>query len=138
MSLVYERAFNIQLAVVEVKIMTGCDDFNGELLPWNKPCFDGYLISERLSDFSQWRGTKADTHGLWHLMTKCNSGPSVGIAWLNELCSTGSNLQTRNGRNQYVSGTAVSSASIYISLTHILFAIDRTYRIQGYLARNRT
>jgi hypothetical protein len=106
----YETAFNIQLAIVEVKIMQGCGDSrDGESLPWNKPCYDGFLISDRLSAFSEWRGKKDDQHGLWHLMTKCNSGPSVGIAWLNELCSIGSNLQKRQGIAQYVSGTGVSS-----------------------------
>lgn len=108
-SAIYEETFNIEIAVVEVKILTGCGDFNGEILPWNQPCTDDFPINERLSAFSQWRGAKADGHGLWHLMSRCNSGPSVGIAWLDELCSTGSNLQIRGGQRQFVSGTAVST-----------------------------
>jgi hypothetical protein len=69
---VYEASFNVQLAVVEVKIMSGCGDFLGESLPWNRLCSDSYSINQRLSDFSRWRGekTEQDVAGLWHLMSK--------------------------------------------------------------------
>ncbi|KAL3899863.1 MAG: hypothetical protein SGCHY_001736 [Lobulomycetales sp.] len=109
-SRIYENTFNIELAIVEVKIMQGCGNYQGEELPWNQPCSDSMSINERLSAFSQWRGTNGgqDT-GLWHLMTKCNTGPSVGVAWLNELCTTTASAQTRSGATQFISGAAVSS-----------------------------
>lgn len=90
--------------------MSGCGDFNGEQLPWNRLCTETYEINQRLSDFSRWRGEKpADRAGLWHLMTQCNTGPSVGVAWLGMLCTKDAFQQVRNGVSQYVSGTGVSS-----------------------------
>lgn len=72
---VYEKTFNVQLAVIEVKIMSGCGDFLGETLEWNRLCTDSYTINRRLSDFSKWRGEKSeqDEAGLWHLMSKFSS-----------------------------------------------------------------
>ncbi|KAJ3228030.1 hypothetical protein HK099_007311 [Clydaea vesicula] len=106
-SQVYEAAFNIQLMVVEVKILQSCGDGeDGEKLEWNVPCSRNFTINNRLSAFSQWRGLKSnDTAGLWHLMTQCNSGPQVGVAWLSMLCAKN---QLQSG-NQFVSGTGVSS-----------------------------
>lgn len=54
---------------------------------WNRGCSDQYTINQRLSDFSRWRGTKGnDGAGLWHLVTKCGTGPKIGVAWLKSLC----------------------------------------------------
>ncbi|KAJ3216236.1 hypothetical protein HK099_005946 [Clydaea vesicula] len=109
-SQVYEVQFNIKLAVIEVKILQTCGDHNGEVLSWNKGCTDNYGINDRLSDFSQWRGQLApDEAGLWHLLTACNTGPSVGVAWLSQLCVQGLSEQNQNGKKQFVSGTGVSS-----------------------------
>jgi hypothetical protein len=87
-SAVFESTFNIQLAITEVKIMQACGNINNEQLPWNVPCSQDFTINERLSAFSQWRASRSDSAGLWHLMTLCNTGPTVGIAWLKELCSS--------------------------------------------------
>jgi hypothetical protein len=39
---------------------------------WNTACSSTYTISDRLSDFSEWRGSLGnDGAGLWHLMTQC-------------------------------------------------------------------
>ncbi|TPX38191.1 hypothetical protein SmJEL517_g00206 [Synchytrium microbalum] len=108
-SKVYENTFNISLAVVEVAIHTTCTPNNSSLL-WNQACSDAYTINNRLSDFSHWRGQKsADQAGLWHLLTNCPSGPSVGIAWLSTVCETTFTSQATGGSTQYVSGAGVSS-----------------------------
>ncbi|KAI8622024.1 Metallo-peptidase family M12B Reprolysin-like-domain-containing protein [Chytriomyces sp. MP71] len=122
-SAVYESSFNVGLAIIKVDLRSQCqsgmDATSGFNVNWNSVCSDKYSISQRLSDFSQWRGTKdgstPDNAGLWHLMTGCTtavSGQAVGIAWLQTLC-----LQTTNGQSDqgsvtgsdFVSGTAVSS-----------------------------
>ena len=41
------------------------------------------------------------------LIVFCSTGPSVGLAWLDKLCTTGSTVDPAS--KQYVSGTAVSS-----------------------------
>ena len=128
-SAVYEKTFNIALALIEVKIMNNCGNSpdNKEILKWvnkkkhynfyktiyiiqNQGCTTDYTITQRLSDFSEWRGSlNTDQNGLWHLMTKCSTGPSVGIAWLNQLCAKTAFQQNSDGGSQWVSGTAVSS-----------------------------
>ncbi|KAJ3388040.1 hypothetical protein HDU92_001648 [Lobulomyces angularis] len=109
---VYESNFNIQLAIIEVKIMQSCGDGkDGEKLPWNIPCSLNFTINQRLSAFSSWRGLKTgDIAGLWHLMTRCNTGPSVGVAWLSTVCLNKTQSQFENGEKMTVSGTGVSSS----------------------------
>ncbi len=51
-------------------------------MAWNVACTDSVTLNDRLSLFSQWRGTKSDSAGLWHLMSGCPTGSEVGIAWL--------------------------------------------------------
>jgi hypothetical protein len=52
---------------------------------------------------------KDDNIGLWHLMTNCPTQPSVGIAWLNSVCTQSVSAQVEGGVTHYVSGTGVSS-----------------------------
>ncbi|KAJ3230629.1 hypothetical protein HDU81_004395 [Chytriomyces hyalinus] len=119
-SAAYEAAFNVGLAIIKVDIRSSCQSGqeNGLNVNWNQQCRDTYKISDRLSDFSQWRGSKdgstPDNAGLWHLMTGCTtaiSGQAVGIAWLQTVCLQTANPQsdTVNGGSDFVSGTAVSS-----------------------------
>jgi hypothetical protein len=104
-SKVYEAAFNVQLGVARVLIQESCTP-NDPSTSWNADCSRAsYTISNRLSDFSRWRGTQQDNFGLWHLLTKCTTQPAVGIAWLGMLCSQ--NTQSQGG--QFVSGTGVSA-----------------------------
>jgi hypothetical protein len=73
-SALYERSFNISLAVVELKIQDiKCPAHPAPDVPWNIGCPDsgpdGLNLDRRLSAFSQWRGQKggSDGAGLWHL-----------------------------------------------------------------------
>ena len=108
-SKVYEDQFNIQLGVGKVLIQESCTPTD-PTLSWNRDCSNtGYTITNRLSDFSSWRGTQNDQMGLWHLMTKCSTQPAVGIAWLDTVCQKTAVSQTSSGSTQFVSGTGVSS-----------------------------
>ncbi|KAI8826643.1 Metallo-peptidase family M12-domain-containing protein [Fimicolochytrium jonesii] len=107
---VYERSFNINLGVIQVFLQDACTPTD-PVLKWNRECSDSYSINQRLSDFSAWRGQKEkDDAGLWHLMTNCPTGPSVGVAWLKTLCETTTTVQSSSGGQQSVSGTGVSAA----------------------------
>lgn len=87
--------------------------------PWNLPCQSGSTggsgsslgvdLNTRLSIFSQWRGDKGaqDGAGLWHLLTTCQTGSEVGVAWLGQLCRTASSTQG----GQTTSGTGVTAAT---------------------------
>ncbi|KAF9167888.1 hypothetical protein DFQ26_002636 [Actinomortierella ambigua] len=111
-SAIYESTFNVALGIITLNIESSvCPTTPTADVPWNQDCSEAYTIDRRLSDFSWWRGQgdrSKDGAGLWHLMTKCNSGAVVGIAWTKTVCQM--KTQQQNG-NQYTAGTGVSSAS---------------------------
>ncbi|ORX98966.1 zincin [Basidiobolus meristosporus CBS 931.73] len=104
---IYEKTFNIALGVIKLDIRSDiCPSTPDSSAAWNRDCSDSYAISARLSDFSRWRGTSSnDGMGLWHLMTNCPSGSQVGVAWVDQTCTT----TTLTKDTQFVSGTGVSS-----------------------------
>ncbi|KAK9766303.1 hypothetical protein K7432_004696 [Basidiobolus ranarum] len=106
---VYETTFNISLGVIKLEMRSdACPSTPDDAVAWNRGCSDTYNINNRLNDFTRWRGTLGDDGiGLWHLMTKCSSGPKVGVAWLDQACVT----TTKKQDMDYVSGTGVSSST---------------------------
>ncbi|KAI9269842.1 Metallo-peptidase family M12-domain-containing protein [Sporodiniella umbellata] len=105
-SSVYASSFNVGIGLINITIMDSSCPTTTTTPSWNQVCSTSYSISQRLSDFSKWRGAIGDDGaGLWHLMTTCATGPEVGIAWLGVVCNHGSSAE--NG--QYTSGTGVSS-----------------------------
>ncbi|GJJ72630.1 hypothetical protein EMPS_04988 [Entomortierella parvispora] len=113
---IYESTFNVALGVITLNIVPdGCPTTPVQGQAWNQDCSVGYAIDQRLSDFSFWRGQGGranDGAGLWHLMTKCNSGPVVGIAWTKALCqmkALSQDVKGQIGQTQYTAGTGVSS-----------------------------
>ncbi|TIA69322.1 hypothetical protein E3P91_03659 [Wallemia ichthyophaga] len=103
----YKDSFKISLGVVELNVQEPeCPDTRNDTVPWNQACGGDVELNDRLSLFSAWRGQKGDDGiGLWHLMTKCNTGSKVGVAWLSTLCQQG----VRSQSSQSVSGTAVTT-----------------------------
>ncbi|KAF9429445.1 hypothetical protein BGZ76_001283 [Entomortierella beljakovae] len=113
-SAIYESTFNVALGVIALNISPeSCPSTPVQGQEWNQDCSVDYTIDKRLSDFSNWRGQSPrvdDGAGLWHLMTKCNSGAVVGIAWTKALCQMKSQAQVVPGEGtQYTAGTGVSS-----------------------------
>ncbi|KAN0061692.1 hypothetical protein ACQY0O_005684 [Thecaphora frezii] len=102
----YRSTFNVSLGVVQLDVRSSaCPSTAPSDAPWNTGC-TGNTIDDRLSAFSQWRGQQsANGVGLWHLMTTCNSGSEIGVAWLGTLCM----VDASDSNGQYVSGTGVSS-----------------------------
>ena len=62
-SAIYEDSFNVYLGLIEIVMFPDCGTPT-----FNQQCSGSYTISNRLSDFSQWRGTKDKSAGLWHLV----------------------------------------------------------------------
>ncbi|GJN92635.1 hypothetical protein Rhopal_005670-T1 [Rhodotorula paludigena] len=122
-SALYQDSFNISLGIVELQVMNAsCPSTQSEVdpaYPWNLPCQAssgstsagsstlGIDLNSRLSVFSQWRGDKgaSDGAGLWHLLTECQTGSEVGVAWLGQLCKV---TASSNG-GQVTSGTGVTA-----------------------------
>lgn len=87
--------------------------------PWNTACpasqdspttsSNGLSLNDRLSAFSSWRGSKggSDGAGLWHLLTACNDGTEVGVAWLGQLCR----VSATQGGSGTTSGTGVTATT---------------------------
>ncbi|OJJ02786.1 hypothetical protein ASPVEDRAFT_131600, partial [Aspergillus versicolor CBS 583.65] len=85
---VYEDAFNISLGLRNLTITDKeCSDNPSSAAAWNIPCSQGNITS-RLDLFSEWRGSQSDDNAYWTLMTDCNTGSEVGLAWLGQLCNT--------------------------------------------------
>ncbi|GAA5870119.1 hypothetical protein JCM1840_003589 [Sporobolomyces johnsonii] len=125
-SAVYQRSFNVSIGIVQLAVMSdSCPTTSSQIdqsNPWNLPCASsssasasgnsstssiGVDLNSRLSIFSQWRGDKGagDGAGLWHLLTACQTGSEVGVAWLGQLCKV---TATSSG-GQTTSGTAVTA-----------------------------
>ena len=69
-------------------------------------CNANVTIEDRLNLFSQWRGQRAvDKLAFWTLLTTCETGSSVGLAWLGQLCKHESN--TNSIDKSFVSGANV-------------------------------
>lgn len=108
-SSLYKSTFNISLGIVELAIQdTSCPSTPNPA--WNAACTTSLTLNDRLSLFSDWRGSHTSgtgaNAGLWHLMSGCPTGTEVGVAWLGQVCNTKSSGSAGN----VVSGTAVSTA----------------------------
>ncbi|KAJ4174820.1 hypothetical protein NW754_005243 [Fusarium falciforme] len=106
-SQVYEDAFNISLAIRNLTISdSSCPSTGSTTTAWNLPCSSNADISRRLSLFSEWRSQFSDENAAWSLMSACESGSTVGMAWIGNICS-------RGGRS-WRGGSSVASANVVI------------------------
>lgn len=109
-SQVYETSFNVTLGISALVLVnnTVCDQPDNPTLPWNYDCSinPSSAMSDRLSKFSQWRGTRPADDGIaaWTLMTSCTQSSVVGLAWMGLLCRSGS---AQMGDGSFVSNTNV-------------------------------
>jgi hypothetical protein len=106
----YERTFNITIGLQNLTVSDAtCPGSVQQASPWNQPCTANLGIQDRLNLFSAWRGTKPDSNSHWTLLSTCNTGSAVGLAWLGQACvnTAITNNQTRGGGTETVSGANV-------------------------------
>ena len=104
-SQVYEQTFNISLGLQNLTVSPAeCPGTPPTSAPWNVDCSGNDTITSRLNTFSEWRGQRNDTNAYWTLMTQCNTGAEVGLAWLGQLCV---NSVVSGGSGESVSGANV-------------------------------
>jgi len=106
----YQSTFNITLGLRDLTVSPAeCPATPADATKWNIGCSDTYTITNRLNDFSAWRGGLAgDTNAYWSLFTTCNTGAEVGLAWLGQLCNHGgTSQQDSSGTSQTVTGANV-------------------------------
>jgi hypothetical protein len=84
---VYERTFNISLGLQNLNVLDSeCPGTPASGTEWNQACSSSVDISDRLNLFSAWRGRQQDSNSFWTLLSTCNTGSAVGLAWLGQLC----------------------------------------------------
>ena len=116
-SAVWEDTFKISLGLANITIQPAeCPGAPAETTQWNQACNNGPDIQQRLNYFSAWRGTQPDQNSHWTLLSTCNTGSAVGLAWLGQACIntayTANNSMTGNGAG---GGTeTVSGANVVI------------------------
>jgi hypothetical protein len=95
----YESTFNISLGLANIVVSSkDCPGSAPASAPWNVPCSSSNIdIQARLNLFSAWRGTKADNYSHWTLLTNCNTGSAVGLAWLGQACVVNANSRNATG-----------------------------------------
>jgi hypothetical protein len=104
----FESTFNISLGLANLIVMDQqCPTAVQQATPWNRACGNGVEIQARLNLFSQWRGQQDDGFSHWTLLSTCNSGSAVGLAWLGQACTAGSQ---GNGED----GDAVAGANVVV------------------------
>ncbi|KAF1943083.1 zincin [Clathrospora elynae] len=105
----FESSFNISLGLAKVLITEpDCPTQQQQATPWNQACSGGVSIQDRLNQFSQWRGGQNDQFSHWTLLSTCNTGSAVGLAWLGQACTAGSQDNSGN------SGETVAGANVVI------------------------
>jgi hypothetical protein len=106
----YESTFNISLGLANLVVTEpNCPTTVQQATPWNQPCTaSGIDIQARLNLFSEWRGQQNDDFAHWTLLSTCNTGSAVGLAWLGQACTKGSQgSSSTGGTNETVAGANV-------------------------------
>ncbi|KAL9060611.1 MAG: hypothetical protein Q9162_000562 [Coniocarpon cinnabarinum] len=110
-SSLYESSFNISLGLQNLTISDANCPGSAPTGPtaWNQNCNTGADISSRLNLFSTWRGTVHDSNSHWTLLTNCNSGSAVGLAWLGQACMQSAETAPGgpNGANETTTGANI-------------------------------
>ncbi|KAK3488233.1 Metallo-peptidase family M12-domain-containing protein [Neurospora crassa] len=104
-SQLFESSFSISLGIRNLTISDKeCPATPPDSAPFNMPCSSGATITDRLVKFSEWRGKSNDNNAYWTLLSTCNTGPAVGLAWLGQVCQPGA---TQSQGNETVAGANV-------------------------------
>lgn len=114
----YERTFNISLGLQNLTISDpNCPGTPAAATPWNQGCGSAD-IQQRLNLFSAWRGTQQDSNSHWTLLSTCNTGSAVGLAWLGQACVntaiTTNSSTTGNGQSTGDGSETVSGANVVV------------------------
>ncbi|KAK4552827.1 hypothetical protein LTR86_010161 [Recurvomyces mirabilis] len=119
-SQLYEQTFNISLGLQNLTVSdASCPGTPAQATQWNQACSDSVDIQARLNYFSAWRGQQQDSNSHWTLLSTCNTGSAVGLAWLGQACvqsaMTANTSTTGNGQSSGSTGSeTVAGANVVI------------------------
>ncbi|KAJ4309331.1 hypothetical protein N0V94_008984 [Neodidymelliopsis sp. IMI 364377] len=115
----FESTFQISLGLANVIITEpDCPTQEQQSTPWNQACIDSVDIQKRLNLFSAWRGQQKDTYSHWTLLTKCNTGSAVGLAWLGQACVQGSQSSGNSGETVAGANVVVRTSTEWQVIAH--------------------
>ena len=108
-SQLYENTFNISLGIANLTIEDANCPANpaNSPNPWNLGCDSGVDITGRLNIFSKWRGQFSDNNAYWTLLSTCNTGAAVGLAWLGQACVQGAQTSRQNANETIAAANVV-------------------------------
>ncbi|CAI6252199.1 unnamed protein product [Periconia digitata] len=107
----FESTFNISLGLAQLVVTEpNCPTTPQAATPWNRACSGDFGIENRLNAFSQWRGQQKDSFAYWTLLSTCNTGSAVGLAWLGQACTSGSS----NTNSSQGAAETVASANVVV------------------------
>ncbi|KAF4985759.1 hypothetical protein FDECE_16336 [Fusarium decemcellulare] len=106
---VYESTFNISLGIHNLTISEkSCPGTPSDITAWNQKCSKDVDLADRLNLFSAWRGQFEDSNAYWTLLSTCETDTAVGLAWLGQLCRSGSSDNAGGeGKNETVASANV-------------------------------
>ena len=118
-SQIWEGAYNISLGLQNLTVSDpSCPGAPAQATEWNQACSNNVEIQDRLNYFSAWRGTQPDDNSHWTLLSTCNTGSAVGLAWLGQACVntayTANVSMTGNGASTGSGTETVSGANVVI------------------------
>ncbi|KAK4507413.1 hypothetical protein PRZ48_001148 [Zasmidium cellare] len=116
---IWEGAFNISLGLQNLTVSdANCPGTPATATEWNQACSDSVDIQQRLNLFSAWRGNQRDSNSHWTLLSTCNTGSAVGLAWLGQACVgtaiTTNGSVTGNGQSSGNGQETVTGANVVI------------------------
>lgn len=115
----FESTFNISLGLANVIVMEAdCPTSQQQATPWNQACSSSITIQDRLNQFSSWRGQQSDEFSHWTLLSTCNTGSAVGLAWLGQACTTGSQGSGKAGETVAGANVVIRTASEWQVIAH--------------------
>ncbi|KAK0706520.1 Metallo-peptidase family M12-domain-containing protein [Lasiosphaeria miniovina] len=116
-SQLYENTFNISLGIHNLTISEkDCPSQAAPSAPWNVGCSGSTSISDRLNLFSAWRGQSKDNNAYWTLLSTCNTGAAVGLAWLGQVCQEGA--QTSANETIAAANVVVRTSTEWLVFAH--------------------
>lgn len=116
-SAIWEDAFDISLGLQNLTISDeSCPGSPSGATEWNQDCSEDVDIQSRLNLFSIWRGEQGGDQSHWTLLTTCNTGSAVGLAWLGQACVstsiTSNNTMTGSGQTNDAGAETVTGANV--------------------------
>jgi hypothetical protein len=107
-SSLYESTFNISLGLQNITVSPSeCPGSPAAATPWNQGCNNNVQLQDRLNQFSAWRSKQQDSNSHWTLLTTCNTGSAVGLAWLGQACVINADPRNSSSGVQTVAGANV-------------------------------